>query len=55
MTKEENQKKNGIEMIEIPVQTGFAYQLPDGTVIKTTEEAILWMMNVLWEIKKSVA
>ena len=53
MTKEENQKK-GIEMIEIPVQTGFAYQLPDGTVIKTTEEAILWMMNVLWEIKSGL-
>ncbi len=51
----DKEKKEKVELQSVPTGSAIVYKLPDGSVVNTLEEYLVWMGNVLWDIKKSVA
>lgn len=46
-------KEKEIQIIEVPTQVESGFQLPDGSLVKR-DDFLVWMGNVLLEIKKAV-
>lgn len=52
--KEKVEEKSEYQLVQVPTGQALAIQTPEGQVI-TTEEALVEILNILKEIKSSVA
>ena len=50
----EEKKSAEVELTEVVTGTANAFKLPDGKIV-SMDEYLVWLGNVVWQIKKSVA
>lgn len=56
MTEEEKEKgSDEIQLVAIPTGQAHAYKFPDGTIIESEQELLLWIANMIYKINKAVA
>lgn len=52
--KEESENGEDIELMRVPTQHELAFKIPSGKIV-SYEEYLVWLGNLIWRIKKSVA
>jgi hypothetical protein len=53
MVEKEKEKVEDYQLVEVPTQTGIAFQNPKGEIL-TMEQAIVDILNLLNDIKKTL-